>query len=89
MTTDYDNEIADHTIPRPKTAKYSMKNKTDIFVFGKYKGMSIRIIIDKDPEYILWLAEKGIVDFSQEILDNAEDEAMSNYPPEEYFWQPD
>jgi hypothetical protein len=50
-----------------------MMNKLDKFGFGKHKGETVRHVIEHDPEYILWLDSENIVEFSREILDNAED----------------
>lgn len=51
----------------------TMTHKLDKFDFGKHKGKTVREVIAKDPEYIFWLAENNIANFSQELLDNATD----------------
>ena len=38
----------------------------DSMEFGKYQGESIDIILDEDPDYIVWLIEQG-VDVSAEV----------------------
>lgn len=58
---------------RPK-----MAHKLDVFTFGKHRGKTVRWVIDNDPSYILWCGENKICEFSQEILDNAEDADIPN-----------
>jgi len=50
-----------------------VKHKTDVFTFGKFKGKTVRHVLENDPSYIIWLHEEKIVEFPQSILDNAED----------------
>lgn len=57
-----------------------IKNKLDTFGFGKHKGKTARWVIEHDPQYILWCDQQKIVDFSQEIIDAADD----NYEPFDY-----
>ncbi|MCR4322839.1 MAG: hypothetical protein NUV61_02015 [Candidatus Azambacteria bacterium] len=56
--------------------RQTILHKLDIFTFGKYKGKTVRHVIEHEPSYILWLDEQKIVAFPQEILDNALDNAM-------------
>ena len=46
--------------------------KTYVLNFGKHKGHSIAFVIENDPGYILWLSEQEIVEFSDDILDEAD-----------------
>ena len=58
-----------------------MTHKLDVFTFGKFKGKSVRHVLEDEPTYILWLDSEGIVEFSQEILDNAQDEMFDGDDP--------
>jgi len=53
--------------------RQKIKHKLDIFTFGKFKGKTVRYVLEHEPSYILWLVDNQIVDFPQEIIDNAED----------------
>ena len=50
-----------------------IKKKSDMFTFGKHKGKSICSILLDDPSYILWLDMQEIVEFSDEIIEEAEE----------------
>jgi hypothetical protein len=47
---------------------------THIMEFGKYEGMSLRQVVDKDPGYILWLKEtvKTFPNIRSEVVTRAE-----------------
>lgn len=60
------------------TIKQVIKNKLDILEFGKFKGKTVRHIIEHEPSYILWLNEEKIVEFPQDVLDKAEDEMFNH-----------
>ena len=62
-----------------------MNHKLDVFEFGKFKGKTVRYVIEHEPSYISWLDSKGIVKFSQEILDNAEDSYADAYPDDHWY----
>ncbi len=62
---------------RPKTSQLMIKAVTDVLTFGKYKDLSIRKIIDIDPDYIAWVHKNTATKFSQEILGQAEDESIN------------
>jgi uncharacterized protein (DUF3820 family) len=66
--------------------RMKVTTEDDIITFGKYKGKSFGFIIDIKPDYIIWLASEGIVEFDAGILDCAEIASAINMPPEEYFW---
>jgi len=61
----------------------------DVITFGKFKGKTIRWISQQEPSYIIWLDEEKIVQFLDEILDNAISDDANNSPPEDYFYQSD
>lgn len=42
-------------------------NIKTLFRFGKHKGEPIGEVIDKDPEYVLWVQENLNMTFSKEI----------------------
>lgn len=46
--------------------------------FGKYKGHSVKSIVDIDPSYILWLADEDIMQFSDEIISMAEEKDLDD-----------
>lgn len=58
--------------------RQTMTHKLDVFEFGKFKGKSVRHVIENEPSYILWLDTEKIVKFSKEIIDNAEDNNHSD-----------
>lgn len=37
--------------------------------FGKYQGLTLDQISDKDPSYVLWLADNKILGIKQSFLD--------------------
>lgn len=43
-----------------------------IMTFGKYKGQTLDDISEFDPEYILWLHEKEILNMPQWFVDAVE-----------------
>ena len=53
-------------------------HKLDKFSFGKHKGLTARRVIEIDPSYIMWCDSEGIVKFSAEILDSANDNMVSH-----------
>ena len=56
----------------------SITHKLDKFFFGKHKGQTARKVIEDDPGYIIWCDSEGIVKFSAEILDNANDNMVGH-----------
>lgn len=60
-----------------RPSKPVLSKKTDVLTFGKYKGMTVRYILDVDPSYILWLDEENICSISQSILNDAIDEDLN------------
>lgn len=59
-----------------------------VFPFGKYKGYKVRYVIDNEPSYILWLDEQDIVKFTDEMIDEAEENDDAQHDPyeDEYYW---
>lgn len=47
--------------------------ESDILNFGKHKGQSIAMVLIDDPQYILWLYEKDIVKFPEDLVIRAEE----------------
>lgn len=43
-------------------------NLTDRLTFGKFKGLTIKYVIDNQVEYIKWLIDKKILDLSIEVF---------------------
>ena len=51
----------------------SIVSNTDyVFKYGKHKGHVLENVIVDDPGYIIWLDDKGMVKFSDEIYNQAE-----------------
>jgi hypothetical protein len=48
-----------------------IKSRYDKLIFGKHKGESIKFVLDVDASYILWLDTKEIVEFTEDIIDDA------------------
>lgn len=47
--------------------KWTATNRDSIIPFGKWKGYTIGYVADNDPDYILWLADEGIIKFSSDL----------------------
>jgi hypothetical protein len=60
----------------------------DILTFGMYRGKTIDWVIENNPDYMLWLNEKGIAKFPKCLLDEA-DESARYLEPEEAYMFPD
>lgn len=45
----------------------------EIFLFGKHKNETVQHVFRTDVQYILWLHEKNIVKFSEEIIEDSRD----------------
>lgn len=41
----------------------------DILDFGIHEGESIRGVSERDPDYLTWLYEEGIVDLHDSVID--------------------
>lgn len=53
--------------------------KSYVLDFGKHKGKTVNWVLQNDPGYILWLDRENVRKFSQEIVDNAEDNDYDEY----------
>lgn len=58
------------------TIRQTVTKKTDLLTFGKYRGKSVRWILLEEPSYILWLHEKEIVSFPEDLIIEAEEEHL-------------
>lgn len=55
-------------------------SRDDELTFGKHKGKTVYWILEHEPSYILWLSDEKIVQFPDEILNNADEyEADKDY----------
>ena len=74
---------------KSKSYKYTAKSLDDIIPFGKYKGKSIKAVLDKDWRYINWLNTKNIVYYSHDVECELRDAIylIKNYhwPNPDYF----
>lgn len=43
-------------------SKISFSDESYVFDFGKYKGLPLKIVMEKDIDYILW-AERNVISF--------------------------
>lgn len=41
--------------------------------FGKYKGETVRYVLDEDPSYLLWVAQETNIDIHVMIIDLAQE----------------
>jgi hypothetical protein len=48
-----------------------IKSRDDKLIFGKHKGESIEFVLNTDASYILWLDTEEIVEFTEDIIDDA------------------
>jgi uncharacterized protein (DUF3820 family) len=48
-----------------------------VFTFGKYKGKTVRDVMDENPGYLIWAHESGAAYFTQSIIW----EARNSEPP--------
>ena len=60
----------------------------DILRFGKYRGKTVKEVIDLNPGYILWMHDEGFV-IDDAVYDLACVADANNSPPEDFFWQPE
>ena len=40
----------------------------DVMEFGKHKGCDVEDLIGDDPDYLAWLHERDVVEFSDELV---------------------
>jgi len=43
-----------------------------VFKFGKYSGLTVEYVLDRDPDYIRWCAENDVTTFSEEVYEALE-----------------
>ena len=48
-----------------------IKSQSHFMTFGKYRGLSIETILDKEPGYIIWLHNNTHLSFKEKILEIA------------------
>jgi len=55
------------------------------FSFGKHKGKCLTKVLNENPDYVLWLNDKGIAKFPASVLkiarENSREECYKNKPP--------
>jgi len=76
--------------PNPKPYKYTAKSLADIIPFGKYKGKSLKEVLDKGQwRYIHWLNSENIVYYPRSLENDihAASYVIANYhwPDPDYF----
>jgi uncharacterized protein (DUF3820 family) len=60
-----------------------MSNTTEIcgpdyvMQFGKYQGMRLRDIAERNPRYIVWLSQENIINVDHTLLREAEIEVLN------------
>lgn len=61
---------------RPRLKIYA---EDDFLDFGKYKGMTIKEVIDDDPEYLVWCLDNvNFFDVSENVLQLIENAQIEN-----------
>lgn len=45
---------------KTRSTKQSLKLRTDMLSFGKYKGNHVSWILENNPVYIIWLHDESI-----------------------------
>jgi hypothetical protein len=84
-------------ISNGKSSRQKITKVTETLNFGKYKdSLFIKDIIACDAAYILWLDVEGIVEFTNSIIEKAEESAMeqhrewlrNNYADDDYDVDP-
>jgi hypothetical protein len=50
-----------------------------VLTFGKHKGKTIRVVLENDPSYIVWMAEELDANFSQDVLIAAQKAAKEQH----------
>ena len=88
----YDPSHVDYNpyLPNPEPYTYTAKSLDDVIPFGKYKGKSIKTILDKgDWRYIHWLNSKNIVYYPRDLRNTIDQTIylIANYhwPDPDYF----
>lgn len=42
-------------------------NESTVLSFGKYKGLSVESVMEKDSQYLMWAESKGFLSFSDDL----------------------
>lgn len=50
----------------------------EIIPRGKYKGMQVAELLDKDPQYIIDIMDRGRLSFCDEVLEEAQNKVEFN-----------
>lgn len=58
---------------------YQIKARSDVMTFGQYKDRTVEWVLEKHPEYIVWLHEEKICEIPSDILVEAEEADNWNY----------
>ena len=48
----------------------------DLFPFGKYEGEQVEDILCDDPQYLVWLYEKDVDFFDQDVVKELENKKL-------------
>ena len=52
-------------------AGFGLLTKKDTFTFGKYKGLTVKVVLKKDPGYICWVHDNTTHKFVSELIKDA------------------
>lgn len=50
--------------------------KKDKLTFGKYRGLSVKTVLSKDPEYICWVHDNTSHKFVSDLIKSAREQAQ-------------
>lgn len=42
-------------------------DESTVLLFGKYKGLSVESVMEKDAQYLMWVESKGLLSFSDDL----------------------
>jgi hypothetical protein len=65
-------------------AQQTVVNKNELLTFGKYQGKTVGLILKTNPGYILSLHARGLVEFPEALILEAEEESESRDPKDTY-----
>ena len=60
---------------QPKTKFTKLYDVEDVLDFGKYRGKTLTEVIKLDPDYVLWLLDREVIDITP-IADDLLDEQL-------------
>jgi hypothetical protein len=58
---------------RSQQTKSQPKDENYIFAGGRYKGFSVKEVLEVNAQYILWIAANTDLDFVHTVIEAAED----------------